>query len=40
MDPANTEKLEDLILSKLAELEKTGFSATAIEAAVNTTEFA
>lgn len=39
MDPANTEKLENLILSKLEELEKSGFSSSAIEAAVNTIEF-
>jgi len=39
MDPADTEKLENLILTKLEELEKTGFSSSAIEAAVNTIEF-
>uniref|UniRef100_A0A7S3VL18 Peptidase M16C associated domain-containing protein n=1 Tax=Dunaliella tertiolecta TaxID=3047 RepID=A0A7S3VL18_DUNTE len=39
MDAANTEKLENLILSKLEELEKSGFSSSAVEAAINTIEF-
>jgi len=39
MDPANTEKLESLILTKLEELEKSGFSDSAVEAAINTIEF-
>jgi Zn-dependent M16 (insulinase) family peptidase len=39
MDPANREKLEHLIFSKLEELEKTGFSQSSIEAAINTIEF-
>jgi hypothetical protein len=34
-----TLQVEALIISKLEELEKSGFSATAIEAAVNTIEF-
>lgn len=39
MDPANVEKLESLIFTKLEELEKSGFSPSAVEAAVNTIEF-
>jgi len=39
VDPANVDKLEALVLAKLGELAKTGFSATAVEAAINTIEF-
>jgi Zn-dependent M16 (insulinase) family peptidase len=39
VDPENAEKVEALIMAKLEELEKVGFSSTAIEAAVNSIEF-
>jgi len=39
VDLANQEKVETLVMDKLAELEKSGFSATAIEAAINSIEF-
>ncbi|GFR50856.1 hypothetical protein Agub_g13138 [Astrephomene gubernaculifera] len=39
VDPQDAEKVESLIHSKLAELASSGFSASAIEAAVNTIEF-
>ena len=39
VDPANQDKVEELVLSKLTELQKTGFSSTSIEAAVNSIEF-
>eukprot|EP00878_Enallax_costatus_P000486 GHUV01000578.1.p1 GENE.GHUV01000578.1~~GHUV01000578.1.p1 ORF type:complete len:1096 (+),score=414.34 GHUV01000578.1:291-3290(+) len=39
VDPANTEKVEALILDKLKEMAETGFTPGAIEAAVNTIEF-
>lgn len=39
MELANQNKVEGLVLGKLAELEKSGFSATAIEAAINSIEF-
>jgi len=39
VDPANVDKVEALVLEKLGELSRTGFSASAIEAAVNTIEF-
>ncbi|GLI61559.1 hypothetical protein VaNZ11_003968 [Volvox africanus] len=39
VDPADSDKVEVLITSKLEELAASGFSASAIEAAVNTIEF-
>lgn len=39
VDPSNIEAVEQLVLSKLGELEKSGFSGTAVEAAINTIEF-
>uniref|UniRef100_A0A383WCE6 Peptidase M16C associated domain-containing protein n=1 Tax=Tetradesmus obliquus TaxID=3088 RepID=A0A383WCE6_TETOB len=39
VEPSNTAAVEKLILDKLAELAATGFTAGAIEAAVNTIEF-
>ncbi|EFJ46930.1 hypothetical protein VOLCADRAFT_81738 [Volvox carteri f. nagariensis] len=39
VDPADADKVEALITSKLEELAVSGFSASAIEAAVNTIEF-
>ncbi|KAG2444514.1 hypothetical protein HXX76_001261 [Chlamydomonas incerta] len=39
VDPADADKVDALILTKLRELAASGFSASAIEAAVNTIEF-
>jgi Zn-dependent M16 (insulinase) family peptidase len=39
VEPGNTAAVEKLILDKLAELADSGFTAGAIEAAVNTIEF-
>ncbi|GIL59926.1 hypothetical protein Vafri_14582 [Volvox africanus] len=39
VDPADSDKVEELITSKLKELATSGFSASAIEAAINTIEF-
>lgn len=39
VDPANADKVEALIISKLEELATTGFSASAVEAAINSIEF-
>ncbi|GBF88872.1 presequence protease [Raphidocelis subcapitata] len=39
VDPAATDKVEVLVLEKLGELAKTGFTASAVEAAINTIEF-
>lgn len=39
VDPANTDKVQSLILDKLREMAETGFTPGAIEAAVNTIEF-
>jgi len=39
VDPSNVDAVEKLVLDKLAELAKTGFSEGAIEAAINTIEF-
>lgn len=39
VDPANVDKVEELVLTKLRELAASGFTATAIEAAINTIEF-
>lgn len=39
VDPANTAKVEAVILDKLREMAETGFTPGAIEAAVNTIEF-
>lgn len=39
VDPANMNKVQELVLAKLAELAGTGFSAGAIEAAMNSIEF-
>lgn len=39
VDPANTAKVEALVLDKLKEMADTGFTPGAIEAAVNTIEF-
>jgi Zn-dependent M16 (insulinase) family peptidase len=40
VDAANVDAVEALVLDKLAELAKSGFSEGAVEAAINTTEFA
>lgn len=39
VEPQNVDKVESLVMTKLAELAKSGFSATAVEAAINTIEF-
>lgn len=39
VDPSNVDAVEKLILDKLAELAKSGFSEGAVEAAINTIEF-
>jgi presequence protease len=39
VEPADADKVQALVLDKLAELEKEGFSASAVEAAINTIEF-
>jgi Zn-dependent M16 (insulinase) family peptidase len=39
VEPSDADKVQALILDKLAELEKEGFSASAVEAAINTIEF-
>ncbi|KAK9864580.1 hypothetical protein WJX84_000690 [Apatococcus fuscideae] len=39
VDPANADKVEQLIISELEKLAKTGFSKASIEAAVNSIEF-
>jgi Zn-dependent M16 (insulinase) family peptidase len=39
VDPSNVDAVEKLVLDKLAEMAKSGFSAGAVEAAINTIEF-
>jgi Zn-dependent M16 (insulinase) family peptidase len=39
VDPANQDKVPALVLDKLEQLAKEGFTPTAIEAAINTIEF-
>jgi hypothetical protein len=39
VDPSNVDAVEKLILDKLSELAQSGFSAGAVEAAINTIEF-
>ncbi|KAL0031729.1 hypothetical protein WJX79_003426 [Trebouxia sp. C0005] len=39
VDPANAQKVEDLVLSELEKLKTNGFSSTAVEAALNSIEF-
>ncbi|KAK9810180.1 hypothetical protein WJX72_006221 [[Myrmecia] bisecta] len=39
VDPANFGKVEELIISTLSQLAEEGFTDTAVEAAINTTEF-
>lgn len=39
VEPADADKVQALVLEKLEELEREGFSASAVEAAVNTIEF-
>lgn len=39
VDPSNVDAVESLVLKKLEELAQSGFTSSAIEAAINTIEF-